>query len=132
MNAELRALLESNPNLFIQQRKEWVEIIVDFETVNKYAVMDERKSDIGWIAERGGGFGAVLRRWFLRSHRPLEIDVFDRAGSTVLRLSRPFFWFFSDLSVSTAEGERLGSVHRRWGILHKKYDLRDETGVVFA
>ena len=36
------------------------------------------------------------------------------------------------MHIATAEGARLGSVHRRFALLSKKYDLQDQNGAVFA
>ena len=123
--------LTATPQLFIKQQKEWAEILVDFETANRYEIMDANKQKVGMIAERGGGFMRTIQRMVLRSHRPLEIDVFDMQQNAILHFARSFFFFFSDLHV-TAGGQSLGSVHRRFGIIYKKYDLIDETGAVFA
>ncbi|MEK7690261.1 MAG: phospholipid scramblase-related protein, partial [Bdellovibrionota bacterium] len=84
------------------------------------------------IAERAGGLWSHLRRWFLRSHRPLEIDVLTGAGQKLLHFTRDFFWFFSDLDVMTGEKEKLGSIHRRFAFFYKIYDLRDTNGRDFA
>ena len=126
------SFLATLPQLFVQQRKEWAEILVNWETANKYAVMDSRGKDLGYIGERGTGLMAILKRLFLRSHRPLDIDVLDRTGTAILKLTREFFFLFSDLFVTTGGGTRLGSIHRRFGILQKRYDLQDNFGHVFA
>lgn len=132
MRAELIQLLTSSSQLFVRQKKELVEIIVDWETSNKYAILDPSQNQVGFVAERGGGLGKALARMIFRSHRGFDIDVLGRAGELLLHLSREFFFFFSDLEVRSPEGERYGSVHRRFGILHKIYDLKDESGRVFA
>ena len=128
----LENLLQGHSQLFVQQRREWIEIVIDWETTNKYAVLDANKNELALIAERGGDLFTKLRRWFLRSHRPLDVDVFSKTSEILLKLSRPFFWFFSDLNVADSAGQKFGSVHRRFGLIYKKYDLRDETGQVFA
>jgi uncharacterized protein YxjI len=124
--------IASSSKLFVQQRKEWAEILIDWETANKYAVLDEQKRQIGYIAERSDGFWTHVKRWFLRSHRGFRIEVLGPAGERVLTLTRAFFWFFSDLLVLGPEGARHGEVRRRFGILRRKYDLVDETGRTFA
>jgi len=124
--------LAAHPQLSLKQRREWVEILIDFETRNQYAIRGAGGEEVGTLAEEGGGFGRVLTRWLLRSHRPLEAATVDRSGALVLRLHRPFFWIFSDLNVEDADGARIGSVHRRFGILRRRYDLRDATGRTFA
>ncbi len=126
------SFLADRAQLFLKQRKEWTEILVGFETRNQYAVLGAGDEELGTLAEKGSGFGRVLARLLLRSHRPLEAAVADRAGALVLRLQRPFYLLFSDLELTDAEGARVGSVHRRFGILNRKYDLRDALGRTFA
>ena len=132
MNALAGSFIATHSQLSLKQRKEWVEILVDFETRNQYAVRGSRGEEVGTLAEQGGGFGRVLTRWFLRSHRPFDAALCDRTGAVVLRLSRSFFFLFSDLDVSDAQAVKIGSVHRRFGILYRKYDLRDALGRTFA
>jgi hypothetical protein len=124
--------LSGHPQLFIRQKKEWAEILTDWETSNRYTVMDAEQSEIGFIAEKSGGFAAFLKRMFLRSHRPFEIHVFDHAGKVLLTLTRGFFFFFSDLEILGPNSKLLGNVRRRFGVLYKKYDLVDEYGHTFA
>jgi uncharacterized protein YxjI len=125
-------LLQRSKTLFIKQEKNWAEIIVDFETANRYSVMDENLTIVGMIAERGEGFKTVLKRWILRSHRGFHVEVVGTDGTLVLKLWRKFFFFFSDLFVEDAKNNRVGTVHRRFSILYKKYDLIDKSGNVFA
>jgi len=128
----LQNLLGAETEVYVQQRKEWVEILVDWETRNQYAIQDAQGKELGTVVEKSGGIFATLRRGFLRSHRPLEIAVFDRDRAQVLSLSRPFFFLFSSLSVSGPRGERVGHVLRRFGVLYKRYDLFDALGHRFA
>ncbi len=84
------------------------------------------------MAERSGGILQTVKRWILGSHRPLQIDVYDQAGQLQLLLSRTFFWFFSNLFVTDAGGNQLGSVHRRFSVFYKNYDLVSSGGHIFA
>ena len=134
-----QGLVGQTQRLFIHQIKEWIEIALDWETSNKYEITSEKNERLGLIAERSGGFWTFLSRSFLRSHRPLQIDVFNTQGKVLFQFRRKFFFFFSDLLVQEvkSQGGRvredvLGHVHRRFGILFKKYDLLDETGKLFA
>lgn len=129
---EAKTYFENHKLMFIKQVKEWTEIIINIETKNKYAVLDERGTEIGFLAEESSGLWAMLKRWLFRSHRPFEIKVWDNKRDPLLQLTRPFFWFFSDLLVRDAKGRVLGHVFRRFGLLYKKYDLCDANGKVFA
>jgi hypothetical protein len=132
MDALGASFLASQPQLSLEQRKEWVEILIDFETRNQYAVRGPGGEELGTLAEEQGGLGRVFTRWLFRSHRPLDAVLCERSGKPLLRMSRGFFLLFSDLEVSAASGARVGSIHRRFGILHRKYELRDALGRTFA
>lgn len=123
--------IKSQRALFVQQKKNWAEIIVDFETANRYAVMDEQKNILGMVAENGSGFFHIIKRWIFRSHRGFEASVVDNNGQVILSLARSFFFFFSDLFVTCGDS-KVGSIHRRFGIINKKYDLRGPNGETFA
>ncbi|MAE94932.1 MAG: hypothetical protein CL910_09760 [Deltaproteobacteria bacterium] len=125
-------IFDGHRQIFVRQRREMTEILIDWETRNQYDVMDEGKNPLGTIAERAGGAADVAKRFFLRSHRGFQIRVLDPEGEPLLELSRSFFFLFSDLQVTGPGGEELGSVHRRFGLLYKRYDLRDAAGQTFA
>jgi uncharacterized protein YxjI len=118
--------------LYVRQRKEWAEILIDWETRNQYEVLDADGEELGIVSERARGARAFLMRGLLRSHRPFEIAVTDTGGALQLELSRSFFLLFSSLEVRGEDGRPVGSVERRFGVLHKRYDLLDEHGRKFA
>ena len=105
----LRAAIETHDQYFIRQKKEWTEIIVDFETKNQYQILDANKNELGTISEVSSGIGGFLRRNFFGSHRSLDVRVHDSDGSAVLRLARSFFFFFSSLDVATEGGRPMGA-----------------------
>lgn len=121
-----------HPQLFVQQRKEWTEIMIDWETRNQYAVMDANKADVSSVVEKSGGFKDFMARTFLRSHRPFEIAVLDAGGSVLFSLMRTFFFLFSTLEIQDTQGLPVGRVERRFGVLYRKYDLHDHEGILFA
>jgi uncharacterized protein YxjI len=123
---------EPHDQLLIQQVKEWGEIITNFETRNKYQILSPSGSELGFMAEQGKGLGATLVRMFLRTHRPMKVTVWCRERKELLSLERPFFWFFSDLIVRDGTGKVLGHVYRKFGIIHKKYDLCNDRGQIFS
>ena len=132
MPVEIEKTIDASPQLIIRQIKEWAEIIINFESRNKYEIQTPSGEKFGYIVERDGGLLDTLKRVFLRSHRPLEIDILGNDGGNVYHLSRKFFFLFSDLNVADRDGQKLGSIHRRFGILYKKYDICDKHGNPFA
>lgn len=132
MSEQLDTFFGSANGLVIQQLKEWVEIISHFETANKYEILDESGGKVGFAAEDGGGFGRHMLRMWLKSHRPLDIHILGPAGSQLLELKRPFYFFFSNMAISGPGGTLLGRAKKRFGIIFKKYDLCIGEEQVFA
>ena len=128
----MKALVNTSDKLVVQQVKEWGEIIVNWETVNRYRILDAQENEVGFVAERYQGFLTTIGRQVLRSHRPFKVDIFNATRQVVVHLSRSFFFFFSDMLVATPQGITIGNIRRRFAIFSKKYDLCDDRGVVFA
>lgn len=71
---------------------------------------------------------AQSRMWF-----SVEFAVFNWPGQQLaMNLQRPFFAFLSEMVVSGAHNERIGSAKKRFSMLRKTYDLRDAFGQTFA
>ncbi len=84
-------LLDAVSGLVISQKKEWGEIFTGFETKNKYIVLDSTGRELYMAGEEGG---SMLFRWFLRALRPFEINVRRFDHQLVIRVVRPFRFFF--------------------------------------
>jgi len=128
----LSKAVESSQRLFIKQRKEWVEIIFNWETCNRYEICGEDGISLGLVQERSRGFSGLLKRIFSGSHRGFHIDGISNDGQIVFQLRRKFFFFFSDIEVRNSRGMKLGSVHRKFAFFSKKYQLKNEKWQVFA
>jgi hypothetical protein len=117
--------LQGVGELVVTQKKDWGEIFADLEQGNRYVVLDAGGRELFFAAETGG---SVLTRWFLRSFRPFEIRVLDADRKPVLRLRRPFKFYFTELHASDAGGRNLGRVQRRFSLLRRVYAVFDATG----
>jgi len=132
-NERIRSFFEGAERLFIRQVKEWGEILIGLEGKNKYQVLNDHGDQVGFIHEQGSGIMTFVKRVFLRNHRPLEVNVYNKAEEVVLHLSRGFFFFFSDLYITDpTTGKLIGSVHEKFSFFRKKYELCDENGRDFA
>ncbi len=92
MPTEINSFFEHRHHFFIQQIKEWTEIITSFETTNRYQVLDESGTEIGYIAEAGAGFWALIMRTVFRSHRPMKVQIWNQDKKELMYLQRPFFF----------------------------------------
>ena len=117
--------------LIDQHQRGWLEILTDWEVANEYSIQDGAGRIRGFIVEQGRGFGAALKRSLLGSHRPLHLVVFSPSErEVVIELTRPFFFFLSEMEVLSAD-RRIGSIVRRFA-LRTRYELYDERERLFA
>lgn len=112
----------------IQQKKEWGEILTNFETRNKYEILDERGERVGFIAEESGGLFGFVKRGIMRSHRSFTALIFNAEQRPVLRIRRPWYFIWSSMGIETPDGKKIGSVHRRFKFIGRRYDLLDAQG----
>jgi uncharacterized protein YxjI len=117
--------LSSTSALVVSQRKEWGEILTGFETRNKYAISDMSGSQLYLAAEEGG---STLLLWFLRALRPFTIAVLTEDGQVVLRVVRPFRFYFHRAEVVDSQGQLLGQIERRFSVLRRIYSVLDSSG----
>ncbi|NLF70685.1 MAG: scramblase [Candidatus Anammoximicrobium sp.] len=111
--------------LVVVQRKEWGEILTGFETVNKYVVLDTSGRQLYLAAEEGG---SLLLRWFLKAMRPFTMAVLHKDGRAVLRVRRPFRFYFHCAEVVDASGRLLGTLQRRFSLARRIYSVLDTSG----
>lgn len=128
----LEKMFNQNKAIIVSQVREMFEIVINWETANKYNILDENGNIIGFAAERTNGIFHRIIRNFLRSHRKITIDIWDNEKNHLLVGIRPFYFFFSDLEIRDDKGKYIGEIKTRFGILKRKYDLYDQPGRVFA
>lgn len=114
--------------ILVHQIKEWGEILVGFESRNRYEVKDEAGNLIAYAAEEGGGIGRALGRQFFGSGRKATLHVLDPEGKELARGQKPFTWFFHRIEVF--EGERkLGAIQRRFSVISRRFTVETKDGV---
>ena len=117
--------LSSVNGLVVSQKKEWGEILTGFETKNKYAVLDTSGNELYMAVEEGG---SMIMRWFLKALRPFEISIRTYDNQLVLRVVRPFRFYFHQLNVFDTRGELLGTIQKRFSLLRRVYSVFDSSG----
>lgn len=121
------SIVAGRDRVLIKQTKEWGEILLGFESKNRFELCDERGQRLGLAAEEASGLG----QWFLRNLlgrcRKASIHVYDQSGQKVGRGEKPFRWFFHRMEVF--DGDRLlGAVQRKWSWLHRIFAVENAQG----
>ena len=93
------SIVAGRKRVLIQQAREWGEILLGFESKNRFELRDPSGELLGYAAEEASGIG----QWFLRNLfgrcRRATIHVYDAAGLRVGRGEKPFRWFFHRMDV---------------------------------
>src|SRR5262249_22710911 len=92
----------SDVAVYVKQDESALQIITGLQTRNHYTLYDNRGIQIGFLAERNTGMLSDFQRMLLRSRRSFLMDVYDPSGKIVASLSRPFYWFLSELTIDVA------------------------------
>lgn len=123
----LAQYIENTSKIFVQQRKELVELI-GIESRNKYVIEDDQGQQIGFAAEQQKGLFGFFMRQFVGHWRSFDIQIFDTSRQVVLQAHHPFRFYFQRLQISDALGNPVGSLERRFSILSKRFAFEDVYG----
>ena len=121
------SLVLGRDRILIQQTKEWGEILIGFETRNRFDLMGERGETVGHAAEEAGGFGRMLSRNFLGRCRAAKIHVYGPNGEELGRGEKPFRWYFHRMDVYEGQ-QKLGAIQRRFSLLHRIFVVENPAG----
>jgi len=108
------------------------EILLGYETRNKYRIFDEDMKPIAFAAEASKGLGAAIMRGIFKHWRSFEIKIFSESRELMYLAKFPFRWFFKTLYLENTSGKLLGHLQQRFAILYKKFDLYDGNGIIIA
>lgn len=117
--------LSSVQELVVGQKKEWGEILTGFEGLNRYVVSDQSGTELFYAVEERR---SVIARIFLKAYRPFAIDITDPSGDLLIRIERPFRFYFHQADILDASGRLLGSFERRFSVFKRLYSVVSANG----
>lgn len=115
--------LKSAKMLHVQQVLEGFEIVLGWESRNKYRILDENNLPIGFAAEESSGIAGALMRQFFGHWRSFKVTIFNQQKQPEFFLEFPFRWFFKTLIIKDASGKRIGQLEQRFAFFRKKFDV---------
>lgn len=120
-------LIGGHGRLLVKQVKEWGEIVLGFESANRYEIFDDAGEPVGFAAEEAGGLGRLLARNFFGALRSCRLHIYDRGNQEIARGDKPFRFYFHRMDVYEG-GEKLGAIRRKFSILHRRFIIEDASG----
>lgn len=120
-------LIGERDRILVRQVKEWGEILVGFETRNRFELLDDSGETLGYAAEEGKGIGRMLARNFLGKCRACQVHFYE-AGGEEIGLCKKYFRFYFHRMELTVDGELVGAVQRRFSVFHRRFTIEDANG----
>lgn len=124
--------LTNSKILHVQQVWEGFEIILGWESRNKYCILDELQHPVGFAAEQSTGFGGTILRQIFGHWRSFKVTIFNQQKQKVFDLNFPFRWFFKTLILTDADGRNVGHLQQRFAFFRKKFDVYDNQNQLIA
>jgi uncharacterized protein YxjI len=124
MRAMQPDLFEGASVVKVSQKKEWLEILTDFESRNRFTIDFDGRDGVLLAAEESSSW----TRFVLGSMRPYTLVIQTREKKPVLRMHARLRFIHREISVMEANGKLLGTVRRRFTFIHTRYDVFDATG----
>ena len=132
MKTKFEETLLASQKLHVQQVIEGFEILLGYETRNKYRIFDEEMNPIAFAAEASKGFRAAIMRGLFKHWRTFEIEIFDQNRQLMYRAKFPFRWFFKTLVLESNDGALMGHLKERFALFYKKFDVFDANERIIA
>lgn len=125
--AGMDELVAGRTQFLIKQVKEWGEIVLGFESKNRFELADAEGGSFGYAAEEASGLGQWFLRNLLGACRAAKIHVYTADGRPVGRGEKPFRWFFHRMDVYDGE-RRIGAVQRKWSWFAREFVVENAAG----
>jgi uncharacterized protein YxjI len=119
--------LTGQRKLTLSQRFELAETF-DFETRNRYRILDAAGKQIAFAAEETTGWMGFFARQILGHWRTFQLHFYDNGRRPVLHAVHPFRFYFSRLEVYDARQQLIGAVQKRFSILSKRFCVENDRG----
>jgi len=119
----------------VKQKVELLEVLVGWETANKYSVTDQAGNKVFYVGEESG----CLSRICCTLVRPFDMVVKDRSGQNILQFSRGFSFGIlccnccctDTLTVVATGGQYLGCVEQSFS-MSPLFHVKDSVGRIVA
>jgi uncharacterized protein YxjI len=111
--------------LIVNQFVEMAEVFTGFEARNRYSVKNTDGEEI-YLAEEYQS--NTLLRIYLRNFRPFEMAIRSDVSTIVFTISRPFRFYFHEISINDRDGKVIGQVKKEFALLERIYTIYDARG----
>lgn len=123
----LDSIVAGRTRVWVRQQKHWGEILLPYETRNRYELLGEGGEILGQAFEEARGARQFIGRQLLGAMRPASVHVVDAAGQEIAKIEKFFRLYFHEAELREG-GRALGRVRRRFSVLRYRFTVEDEHG----
>tara|TARA_B100001079_G_scaffold200563_1_gene174188 strand:- start:141 stop:752 length:612 start_codon:yes stop_codon:yes gene_type:complete len=109
MDKQLQNMLMQQA-IVVHQEVELSNVLVGFDSANKYSLHAPNGQKLAQSAETGGVGGFFLRQIF-RNSRAANVKVFGMDGAEIAEMRKPFNFIFAEIT-ATIDGQEIGRAKR--------------------
>lgn len=103
-----------------------------FKIANQYKIYNGQGEQVGIIKERLSRGATLLRFLLNRSMLPFTVEIFDMHGNIIATISRGWTFWMSKISLTDANGTKLGNIKQKFKLFSSKFHLIDDAGNILA
>lgn len=118
--------------IYINQTHEPIEVMLNWETRNKYKILDRDKKQIGLAIEHGKGPKHAIFRSIFGHWRSFRIDIYNNEKQIELKLHFPFHFFLRSMNIENVQNKSIGTLEQKWSFFRKKFELKNKNGLIIA
>ncbi|MCY1018013.1 phospholipid scramblase-related protein [Pyxidicoccus sp. MSG2] len=130
LRMQLAGMFEA-PELRMRQMRELAEILIGWESKNRYEVCDPTGRPAVYVGETGSGWGSALVRNFWPFYKA-RLECMTLGGTVALAIERPWSFLFSRANVEAWDGRPLATIQQRFTFFGRRFDVVTPGGAVIA
>ena len=130
LRLQLAGMFESS-ELRMRQMRELAEVLIGWETKNRYEVCDSTGRVAVYVGETGDGWGSALKRNFWPFYKA-RLECVTLGGTVALAVERPWSFILSRAEVEAWDGRPLATIQQRFTFLGRRFDVLTPGGAVIA
>lgn len=130
LSTQLAGMFEA-PELRMRQMRELAEILIGWETKNRYEVCDPTGRVAVYVGETGDGWGSALVRNFWPFYKA-RLECMTLGGTVALAVERPWTFLLARANVEAWDGRPLATIQQRFSFFGRRFDVLTPAGAVIA
>jgi uncharacterized protein YxjI len=90
---------------------------------NSYKIFDEDGNQIGDVRQKMSGWHKFLRLFLNKAMMPMNLEISDMSGKTLISLRRGWSFWMSKISILDENGKLIAKINQKFKLLKAKFKI---------